>query len=138
MKRDFPSISPLVNKAIETLATLKERYEAEIMRFTNGRVDRVTKRAALKEWMWDNGFEIPDTKATTLDELLQDQFLPEHIHGVVSRVRMAGRASTAKYKTIAYRASEDSRLSRHPGLFRCDQDGEMGWSGHPAPELAAR
>ena len=108
-ERGLPVDLPLVNKAIDTLASLKEKYEAEIIRLTNGQVDRVTKRAALKDWMWNNGFEIPDTKATTLDELLQDEFLPDHIHAVVSRVRMAGRASTAKYKTIAYRASEDSR-----------------------------
>lgn len=97
----------LVDKAIDTLAYLKSKYEEEIKRITNGRVEKVTQRNQLKEWMADAGFEIPNTQAATLDELLENDFLPDHIHDVVSRFRMAGRASTAKYKTIRYRASED-------------------------------
>lgn len=106
-EQGIPVDLELVDKAIETLAALKLKYEAEIVRITNGQVDRVTKRAKLLEWLHGNGFELPNTQAATLDALLEDDFLPDHIHAVVSRVRMAGRASTAKYNTIRYRASED-------------------------------
>ena len=108
-ERGIPVDLPLVDKAIETLAGLKEKYEQEIMRLTNGQVPKTTARIQLRTWLADNGFELPNTQAATLDALLEDDFLPDHIHGVVSRVRMAGRASTAKYKTIRYRASEDTR-----------------------------
>ncbi len=98
-----------VDKAIETLATIKDRYEAEIVRITNGRVKKTTDRNGLKAWLADNGFEVFNTQAATLDQLLEADFLPDHIHDVVSRFRMAGRASTSKYKTIKFRASEDGR-----------------------------
>lgn len=97
----------LVDKAIETLALIRSKYEAEIIKITNGRVIKTTDRNGLKAWMADNGFELPNTQAATLDALLEDEFLPDHIQNVVSMFRMASRASTAKYNTIRYRASED-------------------------------
>jgi DNA polymerase len=108
-ERGIPIDLELVDKAMETLAYLRGKYEEEIQRLTDGKVPKVTARNQLKEWMLENGFELPNTQAATLDALLEDDFLPDHIHGVVSRVRMAGRASTAKYKTIRYRASDDGR-----------------------------
>lgn len=100
-----------VEKAIQDLDQLRASYTEELNRITNGQVPKPTARKQLLEWLTFYGLELDNTKAETLDALLENpDDLPENILRVISLVRMAGRSSTSKYKAIMARLTSENRV----------------------------
>lgn len=114
-ERGLPVDMEFVEKAIEILNQIKEEYNAQIAEITDGQVTKITQRNALKTWCAARGVDLEDTKAITLDAVLEpdNDFhddAPVDVKRVLLLVRQAGRASTAKYKAIQNRCSSGNRV----------------------------
>lgn len=106
-----PIDKSFVERAINDLDTLKEKYNAEIVKITNGQVPKFTNRQKLLDWLNFNGLELDNTQAATFDALLEmDDVLAPHVYRVIQLVRMCGRASTAKYQAIMNRITANDRV----------------------------
>lgn len=109
---------------VETAIRLRDREVSglndELFDITSGAVEKASQRAIFKQWALDEGFELPDTQAKTLDEFLPTRgtlqklfpelrvpeqlpaFLAKHgltaaVHRAMWIVREVNRSSTAKY-----------------------------------------
>lgn len=135
----LPVDPKFVERAIENLDRLKEKYNARICELTGGAVEKASQRARLKEWCSGQGLDLPDTKASTIDALLEpvepekpewasedyisnqppELLVPDHIAEVLRMVRQAGRASTAKYQAIQSRMTTKVSMGV---LWHCVRD----------------
>lgn len=107
----LPIDKAFVERAINDLDTLKAKFNAEIVKITNGQVPKFTNRQKLLEWLNFNGLELDNTQAATFDALIaMPDDIPAHVLRVISLVRMCGRASTAKYQAIVNRITANDRV----------------------------
>lgn len=110
---------PLDTEAIETALTLIDGefkdLNAELYELTEHRVERATQRARMVAWFAENGLELDNTQADTLDETLGRNDLRPHVRRGLELMRLLGRSSTAKYEAMRDWVCPDARV--HGGLL---------------------
>lgn len=113
----------LDKEAIETALRLIDEQCAdlnkELFELTGGAVEKATQRARMVAWLESQGLVLENTKADTLDEILDDESMqfdvtPEAYRGI-ELMRALGRSSTAKYIKMAEWLSRYGRV--HGGLL---------------------
>lgn len=124
---DIPSVKNciyLVDQAIE-------KYEKAIPRITGGQVKTATQAAAIKDWVNSHGYDMPDCKAETVDEMLTRD-LPEPIRLVLWTRSMLGAASVKKLYALERQTCRDGRLR---DIFAYYGAGTGRWAGRgPQPQ----
>ena len=60
-----------VKCAIGIIETLKDRYEGELYQITDGSVDSAGKVAKMRAWLLENGYEVDNLQAETVEESIQ-------------------------------------------------------------------
>jgi DNA polymerase len=116
-----------VKAALEIVDIIYRDLNEELVRITDGRVQKATQRVKMLEWFADNGLHLEDTQGATIDAWLQRGDLPPKVHRCLQLVRSLGRTSTAKY-VAALNWSDPATWRIHGGLLYHGA-GTGRWSG---------
>lgn len=136
-ERGFQLDQEAVESALELIEQETALLNAELFKLTKGKVERATQRDRMIDWFADQGYEIPNTQAETLDialglakdmlgDLQDASKLPRRVRRGLELMRTLGRSSTAKYDTMRLWACPDWRV-RGGLLFHGASTGR--WSG---------
>lgn len=99
----------LIKTIVSILDKEKEELLVKFNEATNGEVDSPTKRQALKDWLQNNGLDLPDLTAGTLAKLDTSNEM-ESIQSAISIRQALSKSSTAKYKRILNEVDIDGRM----------------------------
>jgi DNA polymerase len=87
---------------------------AELKVLTGGQVEKATQRAKMMGWLADNGLDLDNTQAGTIDSYLdfdgQTITLAPNVRRGLELMRTLGRSSTAKYDTMQSWMCPDGRV----------------------------
>lgn len=122
-ERGFQLDAEAIDVALDLVDGEFAELNAELAELTGGKVLKATQRARMIAWFDEQGLELEDTQAATIDAILEGTSLhPAHqrpLTPVVKRalelVRTLGRSSTAKYEAMRNWICPDSRV--HGGLL---------------------
>ena len=123
-----------------------ERYEAELVKITNGAVDSIGKAAALKSWLYTCGVDIPNMQKDTIAEYIpivrrwrdgERAIMKKAIYSDALRAleirAMIGSASIKKLDAIDRRLGTNSRLNDLFAFCGADRTGRFAGRG-PQPQ----
>lgn len=96
---------PLIEKAITWIERSKEEALAQFQEAV-GQDLKPTQRAKLIAWLKENGVEVQNTQAATIEALLEAGGLPENVEIALSLCTSGGKSSLAKYPAMRDRADE--------------------------------
>lgn len=113
---------PLVNKVI-SLSNAHKKLLGEKFQKITGENFKPTQRKKFQQWLSAQGFQVADTKSTTLEKLKG-----EKIEGVVSLFLASNKSSLAKYKAMVNRVSPDNKL-RGITAYHAAHTGRFGGRG---------
>lgn len=118
----------LVAGAIRSSARAKEIYDARTFSGTNGQVTSTTRRDLLLKHIEDEyGETLPDMTSTTVQQILNDGYLPDKLRELLEIRVEASKTSVSKYKRVLNGVSNDGRLR---GLLQfCGAIRTGRWSG---------
>jgi DNA polymerase len=115
--RGFALDREAVEAALRHIDAEFAEYNAELIALTEGAVEKATQRDRMKAWLREQGCDLEDTTADTLDAILDDPLsdvTPTARRGI-ELMRMLGRSSTAKYLKMAEWMCRNARV--HGGLL---------------------
>jgi len=104
-----------VDDSIAIVEQCVERYSSEFVVLTGGAVKTVSQTKKLRAWLADNGCNLPDMKAETIEQALQDAKdpnrspLPDTTVRVLEIRQLLASASVKKLYSMKYRQC-DGRL----------------------------
>ena len=117
---------PMARAALKMATEWKKRLNTGLFAMTG--VERGTQRAQVSEWLWENeGLLLPDTKADTLEWLLEHGELSGRAAGVLQIVIDVNRTSTRKYQAMIDRADEEGRV--RDIMMYCGAERTGRWAG---------
>jgi len=115
---------PLVRTVMTLLDEHKIYLRGKFCEIT-GETFPPTQRAKFKEWLWAQGLEVPDTKATTLEPFAEDHWDA----GIAIQIFLdSNKSSLAKFKGLIARVSADNRL-RNTAAYHAAHTGRFGGRG---------
>ena len=114
-ERGFHLDTEAVDVALDLIDGEFRDLNKELFELTGGRVERATQRARMVAWFAENGLELDDTQADTLDDTLARNDLRADVRRGLELMRALGRSSTAKYESMRDWVCPDSRV--HGGLL---------------------
>ncbi len=117
--------APLVDKISRIMAAEGKRMHHELDALTMGLVSSGNARAAILDFMSLEGIEMPNLKAATVDEFLENRFITEDAEKLLKIRKALAKASTAKYKKFQGVARSDGR-ARDLFLFNAASTGRWG------------
>lgn len=103
-------------------ALLIEKFNA-----ATGTDIRPTQRAQMLAWFKEQGYEVPNTQATTLQALAEKEDLPDHVAAAIELMASANKASLAKYPAFLNRSRGDGLLLGM--LAYCGAKRTKRWAG---------
>jgi DNA polymerase len=105
-----------IDDCIAVVEQCFERYSAEFVALTDGAVKTVSQTKKLRAWLADNGCDLPDMKAETIEKALKDHHaaigvgqLPSNTVRVLEIRQLLASASVKKLYSMKYRQC-DGRL----------------------------
>jgi DNA polymerase len=114
-ERGFPLDTEAVNTALELLDGEFTDLNRELFELTGGQVEKATQRAKMLTWLAEEGLELENSQADTLDDTLKRDGLQPNVRRGLELMRALGRSSTAKYEAMRDWVCPDSRV--HGGLL---------------------
>ncbi len=114
-ERGFQLDTEAIDVALELIDEEFIDLNAELATLTGGAVVKATQRAKMTAWFAENGLDLEDTQADTLDDALQREDLRPDVRRGLELVRTLGRSSTAKYEAMRNWVCPDERV--HGGLL---------------------
>ncbi len=136
--RGFQLDTDAVSTALALIAGEEKILNGELAKLTGGKVKKATQRAQMIKWLASEGVHLPDTKAQTITEALEDdeqQNIAWQMSGVsmtdsakrgLQLMKELGRSSTAKYVKMQQWMDETGRV-RGGLLYHGASTGR--WSG---------
>ena len=88
----------LAEECVKATAIAKKQMAKRTAELTEDEVQATTQRDRLLAYMADEGVDLPDLKADTVERRLEDESLPAHIKELLRVRQQASKASGAKYK----------------------------------------
>lgn len=88
-----------VNRILDYIEGFSEELTKRVPEITDGRVNKVTQVAKLKDWITSRGLDVGNLQAATVEKLLV-QSIPEDVREILELRQTLGRSSTAKYRKI--------------------------------------
>lgn len=116
--RGFQLDMEAVDAALYLLQEEALDLNAELREITGGQVERATQRERMKGWLANEGLDLLDTQAATLDDVLANWPLggSARARRAVEILRTLGRSSTSKYEAMSkFAGLGDGRI--HGGLL---------------------
>lgn len=99
----------MARNALELAKRWKAKLNSVLEAFTG--ISSATKRQAVKDWLLEEeGLELPDTTADTLEHLLAEPGLSPRARRILQIVTDVNRTSTRKYQAMLDKASPDWRV----------------------------
>lgn len=99
--RGFQLDPEAISAAQQLIDTEFVELNKELAVLTDGQVLKATQREKMKAWFADNGLDLDDTTADTINGALGLENLLPHVRRGLELVQTLGRSSTAKYGTMA-------------------------------------
>jgi DNA polymerase len=99
----------LAMAAKEVVNLALEDANEQLAEVTGGKVVGVTKRAAMVEWLREQGLEVTSIDKASVSDMLSTD-LPPHVRTALEARQEAGKSSIAKIDAMIAAASEDDRL----------------------------
>ncbi len=99
-----------VDAALHLLSQYTEKLHAETLKITAGRIDRVSKRARVLEWMAEEGVVLPDYQQATVKEAIESGELPPHVQRILEIRMQINKISTRKYEAIKNGLCHDNKI----------------------------
>lgn len=125
-QRGFYLDQDAVTRALELIHDETLYLNDRITQLTQGQVTKGTQRQRMTQWFDQQGLQLENTQAITIDDALTDKHLSAPVHEGLSLMRELGRSSTAKYTTMQRWLCPDNRV--HGGLLYHGA-GTGRWSG---------
>jgi DNA polymerase len=94
---------------VQQLKAYASRLNQELAELTGGKVITATQNAKLVEWLAEQGVNIDNVQAGTVDALLERSDLLGPVRRALEIRRQISRSSTGKYTAMLHRASGDGR-----------------------------
>jgi len=119
---------PSAKAAVKLADTMKERYDDEMAKATDGAATTCTALGPIKEWLANNGCEralVGLAKQDVVD-LLDDPAVGPDARRVLTLRQEAGKASNAKFNVMLNQAGEDGRLRN---MYQYHGAGTGRWAG---------
>ena len=113
-ERGFAIDRGAVEAALALIEEESVDLNAELAALTAGAVTKATQRAKMLAWLAEQGLDLDDSQADTLDAELEKAH-PPHVHRTLEVVRTLGKSSTAKYVAMQHWQCPDARV--HGGLI---------------------
>jgi len=111
---------------IEKLITVEEkRLKAQIYKLTNGKLEGVSRRAAVLEYLGKKGCKLPDFTKATVEEAIQTGKLSPEVLEILRVRQQLGLTSTAKYAALRDALCTDGRL-RDTFVYHAASTGRWG------------
>ncbi len=101
---------PLVNKIAGVMESEAKVMNRELDALTMGLVSSGNARAAILDFLTLEGIELPNLRAKTVDDFLENQFMTDDAEELLKIRRALSKSSTAKYATFQRRARTDGRV----------------------------
>jgi len=117
---DVEGVRKAIKLAEQCVAKLNEE-----LHFLTG-LDTAGQREKITAWVREQGVDLFDTQAETLDRMVKRDDLPRNVHRVLQIVRSAGRSSVKKYTAMLEMATEDCRAR---GTMMYHGAGTGRWTG---------
>lgn len=105
---------------------VKELLNYSIFELTG--IEKGSSRKQIQAWLDEEGYEVPNMQAGTLDEMLERDDLPWHVHDVVRLTRSVNKTTTSKFAAMLLRVDEDGR-ARDNLMFHAASTGRWGGRG---------
>jgi DNA polymerase len=119
---------PLVNKISDLMAKEQKVMEKELDVLTMGLVSSGKARMQIMDFLSLEGIEIPDLKAKTVDDFLENGKVTGDAKKLLLLRKKLAKASTAKYQAFKNRAASDGRV-RDMLLYHGASTGRWGGAG---------
>jgi DNA polymerase len=100
----------LVNKIAEIMESEAKTMNETLDELTMGLVSSGNQRAAILDFMHLEGIEMPDLRAATVDDFLENGKVTGDAEKILKIRKALAKSSTAKYKTFQIRAASDGRV----------------------------
>jgi len=110
-----------------------ERYTAELLAITSGKVQSASQIEKMASWLGDNGVYMPSVDADHVEEALKRENLPAPARRVLEIRALIGAASVKKLFAIDRRRSADGRLRDLFSFCGADRTGRFSGQG-PQPQ----
>lgn len=108
--RGFQVDTELAEAAVKACATAARDNADRTSELTGGRVERVTQRDRLKEFLAEHGVDLPDMTRSTLERRIEDPDLPWALRELLALRLSGAKNSTSKYRSLLRAVSDDGRL----------------------------
>lgn len=99
-----------VDKAIQIINKIYEKYTHELTYITDGEITSVNMYARISRWAEKNGVQIQSLNKAGVTELLKLKKLPDKVRRVLEIREFIGGAAVKKLHAIKNRASKDGRV----------------------------
>lgn len=124
--RGVQTDKPLIEKISRIMASESKRMNKELDALTMGLVSSGNAREAILDFLWLEEIPVPDLKAKTVDDFLNNGKVSGDAKELLKLRRALSKASTAKYQKFLIQAASDGRV-RDIMLFHGASTGR--WSG---------
>lgn len=108
--RGFQVDTELAEAAVKACAVAARDNADRTSELTDGRVERVTQRDRLKEFLAEHGVDLPDMTKSTLERRIDDPNLPWALRELLALRLSGAKNSTSKYRSLLRAVSDDGRL----------------------------
>lgn len=101
-RRGIPIDIELVNSIVEVVDDYIDEISAMIPIITGGRIRTINQRQKIMDWCEEQGYELPDFTADTIDKCLEDPDLENFppVKNILNIRSLAGKSSIKKFKKI--------------------------------------
>lgn len=104
---------PAVETALKVAERLETQLTKELYQLTDGKIDRITRHAALKKYLNEQGLNMKSIDKTNVSKLLKEGMIPDRVRRILEIKQELGRSSLAKYSAIARSLCRDGRIRDH-------------------------
>lgn len=118
----------LVNKTLKLIGQEKKILKDRLQVLTEGFVESAGQRAVLLNWLRDNGLDLPNTKAKTVDDAIESGEAVGIVKEVLQICKKLNKTSLRKYNVFLAHTTSDS-LARLALNFHAASTGRWGGTG---------
>lgn len=117
---------PLVQTTLQMVSEEQSRMNDRVQEITLGVLNSANQRAAVLDWVNENGAFLPDLKRSTVEDALKNSLVQGDTKELLEIRLATSKTSTAKYEAFEQRSRSDGRL-RDTFMYHGASTGR--WSG---------
>lgn len=118
----------LVKKILEMINLEKKNMVKELQKITNGKVTSGGQNAVILKWLSDQGFQLPNLQAKTVNDAIKDEQTPNNIKRVLELRQNLNKTSLKKYIALLNHTTSDGTM-RFSLNYHATVHGRWGGAG---------